>query len=245
MFRLDKIYRVNYAGENITTQSRQERMEWHYDTEWVPTAVFNRQRSKVATVIGNGDSRKNFNLNLVVNHVGGPLGSSSMQTYGCNALHRDHETTFTVANSREMCDEMVSSGYCDNHIVYTNSANLPHYPGKFYLVPQNIIADAGTIATYLACFDGHEKIYLLGFDGWAGDGYNNNVYAGTPGYADVNVNLTENFGVASLLRVMQTYSEVEFVRVMPTINWRCPTPWKELSNFRQIDYAKFYIEAGL
>lgn len=245
MFRLDKIYRANYTGENITVESRQERMQWQYNTEWVPSAVFNRQRSKVATVIGNGNSRKDFNLNFVVNHIGGPLGASSMQTYGCNALYRDKETTFMVANSKEMCDEIAASGYCDNHIVYTNSANLPNYPGKFYLIPQNIIADAGTIAAYLACFDGHEKVYLLGFDGWAGDGYNNNMYAGTAGYPPVDFNVTEEFWVASMLKVMTTYNEVEFVRVMPTANWRCPIAWKELSNFRQIDYGKFYIEAGL
>jgi hypothetical protein len=245
MFRLDKIYRTNYLGENITTESRQERMEWHYNTEWVPTTVFNSQRSKVATIIGNGDSRKDFNLNLVINHLSGLLGAASMQTYGCNAVYRDFEPTFTVANSKLMCQEMVDSGYCDSHIVYTNSAHLPAFPSKFYLIPQNVVADAGTIATYLACFDGHEKIYLVGFDGWAGDGYNNNIYAGTSGYADSNTNLTEEFGVASLLKVMQTYNEVQFVRVMPTVNWRCPDSWKSLPNFSQINYAEFHKQADL
>jgi hypothetical protein len=168
-----------------------------------------------------------------------------MQTYGCNALYRDHETTFSVANSKDMCEEMVASGYCDNHIVYTNASHLPNYPGKFYLVPQNVIADAGTIATYLACFDGHEKIYLLGFDGWAGDGYNNNVYAGTPGYASTDFTVNDDFWTASMLKVMTTYTEVQFVRVMPTKNWKCASAWKALPNFRQIDYAEFVNEADL
>ena len=245
MFRLDPIYRTNYTGENITTEARQQGSTWQYTSEWVPISVFNSQTAKVATVIGNGDSRKLFELKLAIDHQAGMLGNKTMQTYGCNAGYRDSTPTFLIATGNEMCQELAESGYCDTHIVYANADKVLKYPGKFYLIPQDITANSGTIAAYLACFDGHEKVYLLGFDGWAGNNHNNNIYAGTNAYAPVNQNIDENVWVSSLVRVMQAYPEVEFVRVMPTINWRCATALKQLANFRQITYADYAIEVDL
>jgi len=245
MFRLDRIYRTNYAGENVTTQAVLSRSAWTYQTEWIPSRVVNTQTSRVATVIGNGNSRKSFETHLVINHLAGRLGANTMQTYGCNALYREESPTFMVATGNQIIEEIASSGYCDDHIVYANADKLIKYPGKFYLIPQDITADAGTIATYLACFDGHEKVYLLGFDGWAGDGYNGNVYADTPGYDPVNFHIAEDFWVQNLTNIMSTYSEVEFVRCMPTPNWRIPVAWRSLPNFRQISYGQFALEADL
>lgn len=245
MYRLDKIYRTNYQGENITTRSVLEGSSWTYHSEWVPLSVVNNQTSRVATVIGNGISRRGFETNLVINHMAGRLGDRSMQTYGCNALYRDCSPTFLVATGSQIADEIATGNYWEDHIVYANADKVMKYPGKFYLIPQDIPADAGTIAAYLACFDGHEKIYLLGFDGWAGDNYNPNVYAGTNGYDPVNHHIEEDFWVQNLARVMSTYSEVEFVRCMPTPGWRCPVAWQALPNFRQITYSQFAIEADL
>lgn len=149
----------------------------------------------------------------------------------------------TVGN--EITDEIVKSGYCDKHIVYANSDKILAYPGKFYLIPQDFISNAGTIATYLACFDGHEKIYLLSFDNQAGDYYNNNVYAGTNGYADANQNYSDDFWILSMTQIMSMYNEVEFVRVCPTPNYKCPDTWRQLSNFRQISFNEFAIEVDL
>ena len=245
MYRLDKIYRANYLGENVTTLARYRGGTWEYASEWVPLAVENRQTSGVATAIGNGISRKNFELNLLFGHKAGVLGSKSMQTYGCNGLYRDGSPTFMVASTEAMCAEMVSSGYCDNHIVYANSRMVMKYPGKFYLIPQDVQANAGTLAAYLACFDGHEKVYLLGFDGQWSSNVNNNIYADTNAYNASDINVTDNYQNKTLSRVMSTYSEVEFVRVCPTQDFACPDEWKSLPNFRQIDFWAFVLEADL
>ena len=245
MQRLNKIYRTNYGGERITTEAAFKDAEWSYKTEWVPTKVANNHISKIATIIGNGSSRKNFPTDLLIQHMAGRLGARSMQTYGCNAVYRDYEPTFMVAVGNEISDEIANSGYCDRHIVYTNSDKILKHPNKFYLIPQDFVSNAGTVATYLACFDGHEKIYLLGFDNSAGEYYNNNVYADTPGYASLKHNYSDTYWIMSMQKLMSLYSEVEFVRVTSTSNYVCPPEWQHLSNFRQIDFRAYTIEADL
>ena len=245
MFRLDRIYRTNYVGESVTTQARFQDSEWSYATEWVPTSVINRQTSRVAAIIGNGLSRKDFELYLLTKHMAGRLATGSMQTYGCNAVYRDAEPTFMIATGDEFCQEIVDSGYCDSHIVYANANKVMKYPGKFYLVPQDVPSNSGTIATYLACFDGHEKIYLVGFDGWGGDNFHNNIYSDTANYPAATQHINDDYWVQSMIKVMETYSEVEFVRCMPTKAWRCPDAWLALPNFRQISYRDFVLEADL
>lgn len=196
-------------------------------------------------MIGNGLSRKNFQINLLMKHLSGRLGATSMQTYGCNAFYRDFEPTFMIAVGNEICNEMVQSGYCDRHIVYANSDKILKYPNKFYLIPQDFVSNAGTIATYLACFDGHGKIYLLGFDNCAGEYYNNNIYAGTRGYASIKQNYSDDYWIMAMEQVMSLYNEVEFVRVTTTPNYICPPSWKRLSNFRQIHFDSYIKEADI
>ena len=130
-------------------------------------------------------------------------------------------------------------------IVYANSRMVMKYPGKFYLVPQDVIANAGAIATYLACFDGHENVYLLGFDGQRDNNLNNNIYAGTNAYQPEDVHTTSYYHENTMARVMSLYSEVNFVRVTPTKGYACPESWKELPNFRQIDFWEFALEVDL
>ena len=68
--------------------------------------------------------------------------------------------------------------------MFIHSKKCCKVSGKFYLIPQNIAYyNAGTIATYIAPFDKHKEIYLLGFDNQRASGMNDNVYAGTDCYA--------------------------------------------------------------
>jgi hypothetical protein len=245
MQKLNKIYRANYGGERITTEAAFQGSEWLYKTEWVPTKVANNHLSKIATIVGNGSSRQTFPIKLLMTHLAGRLGAKSMQTYACNAAYRDIDPTFLIAVGNDICDEIANSGYCDRNIVYANSDKILKYPNQFYLIPQDFVSNAGSVATYLACFDGHEKVYLLGFDNGAGEYYNNNMYAGTNGYADINQNYSDDYWIMSMNQIMSLYSEVEFVRVCPTPEYECPPTWLKLPNFRQISFNQYIIEADL
>jgi hypothetical protein len=222
---------------------------WEKQTEYVQNNVINNQISNRAVVIGNGISRNDLDknlFNLLRNHKAGLLASSAVQTYGCNALYRDFTPDFLVSCGPEISKELAESGYCDNEIVFSTQDSVIQYPGKFYLTPQNPHWDAGAIAAYLACFDGHKTVYLIGFDGYSGE--NNswyNVYAGTNGYPAAFDPNTQAFTDQSLKLVMDTYNDVDFVRVMPTSNWYMPELWKYQVNLRQISWRDFVLEVDL
>ena len=162
MKTIKKAYRSNYVGETVITNMTYEGGTWNYVKEDVPNVVTNNQISNRAVVIGNGISRLGLNLGLIKNHRGGLLASGAVQSYGCNAVFRDFEPTFLVATGTEMVKEIADSGYCRDHIVYASAKDILNYPGKFYLTPQDPGWNADAIATYLAAFDVHRKVYLLG-----------------------------------------------------------------------------------
>jgi hypothetical protein len=145
-----------------------------------------------------------------------------------------------------MAAEVANSNYCNGGIAYGSSDAVLTFPGKFYLTPQNPSWDAGATSAYLACFDGHKTVYLLGHDCHCDEAdYNYNVYAGTANYAPAESPNTEAFFVKTLKAVMTTYNDVDFVRVMPNVGWYCPEDWKYLTNFRQIDFNDFVREIDL
>ena len=245
MQKIEKQFRHSYTGESIVTNLTLEKQTWVPKEEFVPNKVANNQISNQAVIIGNGLTRKaNDLLNVIKNHRAGLLGAQRMQSYGCNALYRDFEPDFLVCTGREMAKELANSGYCDKHIVYANASIILDFPGKFYLMPQNPSYNSGTLATYLACFDGHKKVFLYGFDNQHSN-IGDNVYAGTSSYGKADAASSDAFWVQAMAHIMQTYSDVEFVRVMPSATADVPVEWKDILNFRQIDIRGFALEADL
>lgn len=247
MKNISKMYRSEYVGEEIVTTLVHTGQEWVPSKEWIPNAVINNQLSRQAVIIGNGISRTGFPLNRVMNHFGGLLGAKRVQTYGCNALYREYTPDFLVATGfkDKMVKEIAESGYCDAQIVYADAEHIQAYPEKFYLVPQDPGYNSGAIATYLACFDSHKKVYLLGFDGQDTDGVNYNVYAGTAHYGAERSNQSPMFWDKAMLKIFDAYDDVDFVRVMPTRQSVMPESWKYVTNLRQIDFRDFVIELDL
>lgn len=245
MLKLNKLYRKFYSGENIVVERNYTNGIWQDTIERVPNAVTNTQISNQAVVLGNGPSRLEFNLNLIKNHRGGLLGSAALQSYGCNALYRDFSPHFLVANGNGMVAELVANNYVQDHIVYTSSIHMLEYPHKFYLIPHNPYTDAGTTAAYIAAFDGHKKIFLLGFDGQDSPNYNYNVYADTLNYAGKFETVSDRKWIADRRILFDTYNDVDFIRVTKKGREPVPDSWKYCANFRTINFNQFAIEADL
>ncbi len=245
MQTLKKIYRNNYAGENIVTQLNLQNNEWQPATEFVPNSITNTHTTTQAVAIGNGVSREGFDLAVIANHKGGLFGVNRLQSYGCNALYRNFSPDFLVAVGDPIIAEIAGSSYPTSNIVYTHADSIIKYPGKFYLIPQNIYLDAGAIAAYLAAFDGHSKVYLLGFDQYDMPMSPLNVYTGTAGYPATDATVNGEFIALSLATVVKTYSDVEFIRVMPTAEYWLHPSLRTLPNFRQIDFRAFVLEADI
>lgn len=238
------MFRSEYLGEEITTNTTWASGQWNHETEYIPNAITNSHISKRAVIIGNGESRRNYELFLLKNHRAGILGSLAVQTYGCNALYRDFKPTFLIATGPDIAKEIAGSDYYTDNIVYANAEVVARHPGKFYLIPQDVHYDAGALAVYLACFDGHKTIYLVGFDS-TGVGAGNDMYDGTNAYAPYGTDHSDTMWVKTLSMVMETYPDVQFVRVMPTPGWKIPDAWQTFSNFKQISYKQFVLDVDL
>jgi hypothetical protein len=245
MKKLDKLYRTTYSGEHVTTELTLANKQWNATQTWIGNSVVNNQISNQAVVIGNGISRKEFDLNPVFNHFGGLLATQKLQTYGCNSLIRDFKPDFLVA-SGDAVKEVAESGYCDNNIVYSTAMHITEHPGKFYLTPQDPAWPSGSVAAYLAAFDGHKKVYLVGFDSQDTAGFNYNCYAGTTGYqAERNAQCAPDFLEQTMKVVFDTYQDVDFVRVMQSQYAWMPESWRYSLNLRQISFRDFVLEANL
>ncbi len=246
MLKLNKLYRKFYRGEDIVVERNYTNGVWHDTTESVPNAVINSQLSNQAVVIGNGPSRLElFDLNILAKHRGGLLGSRKLQTYGCNALYRDFTPDFLVAVGNGIVSEIANSNYTKDNIVYTSSIHLLEYPNKFYLIPYDPYTDAGTTAAYIAAFDGHRRVYMIGFDGQDSAEYNYNVYAGTTNYDARQATVSDRRWVEDRATLFRTYNETEFIRVTKKGREPVPESWKYFNNFRTISLNDFVREVDL
>jgi hypothetical protein len=245
MLKINKLYRKDYIGEDIVVERNYNAGVWQDTTETVLNSVTNEQISNQAVVIGNGPSRLEFDMRAIFEHKGGLLGADTVQTYGCNALYRDYAPDFLVARGNKIVKELSSNPYVQNNIVYTSSIHLLEYPNKFYLIPHDPYCDAGTTAAYIAAFDGHKKIFLLGFDNQDTAGYNYNVYAGTNGYDAIKSETYDQKWVADRTMLVKTFDDVDFVWVTKSGRTTVPDEWKKCINLRQVSFRDFVIEADL
>jgi hypothetical protein len=248
MQKIKKLYRSTYTGEDLIREMHYTGGDWVKTTEFVPNQVTNTQISGKAVVMGNGPSRTELHPDLhrlLKDHKGGLLASGRVQTYGCNAILRDFTPDFVIANDA-MAPELVNKGLCDNNIIYGTAEMVLDYPGKFYLVPQNPNWDSGAIAAYMACFDGHKTVYLMGFDLHSGHGdIHMNEYSDTFGYPAKHSPTTEKYFEQTMKTVMDIYSDVDFVRVATSKHFYMPESWKYQLNLRQITFTEFAYEVDL
>jgi hypothetical protein len=245
MLQLNKKIRRGYVSEDIIVERKLEGGRWHTTTESVPSRVSNKQISNTAIVIGNGINRLGFEL-LNFKKSSGLLGARTVQTYGCNALYRDFNPDFLVAvGNNGIVDEIAEYGYTNEHIVYSSAMHLLEFPGKFYLIPHDIYADAGTTAAYIAAFDEHKTIYLLGFDGQEPGNWNNNVYAGTAGYDATNFVVDHNEWILNRKQLFDVYDDVDWVWVTPKGTNIIPDLLKPCLNLRQISFRQLVLECDL
>ena len=224
---IKKLYRENYTGESVVSSLTMSGGEWDIKREWVPNAITNIHTTTQALVIGGGPSWQDpdtgFDLSHIARHKGGLLGVDRLQTYGTNTLYKKFTPDFLVVDDDE-AKECAQSGYTNDNIVYAHGAKILEFPGKFYLIPQDPSWNAGSIATYMACFDGHKKIFLMGFDGVQGN---------------------DAFYEQTMAQIFKLYSDVDFVRVCPTLGYYMPDSWKYQVNLRQITFRDFVLEADI
>ena len=131
-----------------------------------------------AYCIGNGPSRKGFDLNKL---------KASGQTYGCNALYRDFMPDFIFSVdtkvTMKMCEDEV--GLKTVHYSPALEVNRKQSNGMLKLIPNNPHLISGNAAFWTAGVHGHKNIYLLGYDFREyGKDQLNNIYQDTENYGE-------------------------------------------------------------
>ena len=126
---------------------------------------------------------------------------------------------FYVTSEDSHLQEIDATGYSDQNIVYTTARNVSKYPGKLYLVPHIGRLDELAAAVYIAAFDGHNEVFLLG--------YNNDTdnQAGRIAWKE-HVN-----------SVFTAYKTTQFILVGTETNM--PDMWKNNRNVSCYDFRKF------
>ena len=234
MKTIKKLFRNAYVGEDIYSAATYTEGKWSYEKEYVAKTLNHQGFDKKAIIIGNGISRLEFNLAEFQK----PYIKKRIQTYGCNDLYKDYIPNFLVVTRPDAIEKVNQTGYCVDHVVYSSSSAILQYPGAFHLIPQDPSWNSGSIAAYLACFDGHSVVYLLGFDGNDTPDTNNNVYERTERQNDSFMSLT-------MTHVFKTYPLVDFVLVNSTSRGYMPAAWYGVTNLRRIGFRDLVLECDL
>ena len=183
----------------------------------------------IAFVLGNGQSRTH--INLVQLQQLGPI-------YGCNALYRDWEPDCLVATDRPIAEAIQRSGYAKKHRFYTRKP-LPDLGAL--TVPRKYHGNSsGPIACAIAAGDGHDRIYLLGYDmGPTANMRFNNVYAGTEFYkgADAAPTFTGNW-IRQLVTIAGDFPKTQFIRVCGPTS-AVIKEFEMIKNFENLDIKLF------
>lgn len=157
----------------------------------------------VAFVLGNGVSRKSIDLSLLK-----PFG----KIYGCNALYRDFVPDVLVATDKPISERIQTEGYSQSHVFYTRRPIVNH--GAMQVPREYYGFSSGPIAAALACLDGAQTIYLIGFDMGPVNNHFNNVYADTEFYKRSSAVPTYTGNWArQLTQVIKEYPKTVFWRV--------------------------------
>lgn len=239
---MQQLFRDDYRGESVITNSDRIGGVRINETQWVPN-TFNLGHSDYALVIGNGLSRKKLRSgHHIFTHHGGP---TPLTVYGCNAAFRDYKPHITVIRNRLLAQEAVESGYTKNHIVFTGASNILRWSDNFHLIPFDEQMNAGATAMYMAAFDGHKRVYFWAFDLEPGEGGIPTYYAGTNGYPSTRAVINYQRFSKEIFQVMLTYSSVEFIKVSGSAVSPVSKSWWTLPNFRQVDFDQFKREVQL
>ena len=168
-----------YKGETVNTNLIIRDGKKIQETDYFEDRVKAIPRGN-AYVIGNGPSRKGFDLNRL---------KETGQTYGCNALYRDFIPDFIFSVDTNMSMQMIEDavGLKTIHYAPALQANRKESRGMIHLIPNNPNWISGNAAFWTAGVHGHKDIYLIGFDFREyGRGQLNNIYQDTVHYGERN-----------------------------------------------------------
>ena len=156
-------YRRDYDGEFVVVETKLAEGKREQTREWIANPIVNHHTSGRAAVIGSRAMSHRFQYQRLQRHRGGLLGKKRLQTYGTADLWQDMRFDFFVTTDRQQIADIAEQAYDERCTVYTTARMCIDYPGRFYLVPYLPQIDTLAIPVYLAAFDGHAEVFMLGY----------------------------------------------------------------------------------
>ena len=210
-------YRTDYAGEFVILESKWANGKKEETRQWIPNPIENHHLSGRAACIGTDLDKPEFDYTRLQRHRGGLLGSKKLQTYGTGLIAQEMRLDFTVETHANGLPKILESGYQRDNIVYTTPRNCIIHPGEFYLIPYNPRLLDLALVLYLAAFDGHQEIFLIGYS-------KQMVFDNERWFDDVR-------------QVFDAYSGAKFWLVGEPTNM--PDLWLECANTETMPYQNF------
>lgn len=215
---IEQRFRQDYPGEFVVLETRWRGGHKEQKREWIDNPIENQHISGRAAVIGTDCDREKFDYERLQRHRGGLLSKKKLQTYVTGNVWKDLRADFTVETDAKKLPAIIEQGYQVDNIVYTTATNCIAHPGEFYLIPYNPRLDVLALPIYLAAFDGHQEIFLLG--------YNQEVTSGVANWQ------------AHVESVFRTYPMVRFYLVSNNEHNQPPS-WRSYSNVSCMDYRRW------
>lgn len=187
-----------------------------------------------AVVIGNGESRRNINLESY---------RSEYTLIGCNAIHRDLFVDHLICCDRRMVDEATANSQTQNTEIYVRP-DWFHYFRKIRknknvsLLPElpyqgNTKGDdpnhwgSGGFAILLAATLGFKEIEIVGFDLYPVDKSVNNVYKSTENYSSADSKPVDpSYWIYQISQIFKHYPNISFV-IRNYNTWAVPQEWQK------------------
>jgi hypothetical protein len=184
-------------------------------------------------VIGNGESRKDINLQEFIGRI---------TTVGCNAVHRDTIVNHLVCVDNRMIRESIKNVNTCETLIYVRDQwfhtykkilklknirrvpEIPYFSDKRQDTPKNW--GSGTYAVLVASQLDYKKIYLLGYDLYGKGKLINNIYKNTDNYAVSNsYSIDPSYWIHQISKVFELNQEKEFIVINQEF-WEMPKKWK-------------------
>lgn len=210
-------YRSDYPGEFVVTETRWAGGKKQQQREWVANPIENHHISHRAACIGTPADQHLFDYTRLQRHRGGLLSSKKLQTYGTGRIAQQMRLDFAIELDKTVLQTLIDDKYDENNILYSNARNCLAWPGHLYLIPHFPSLLTEILPVYLAAFDGHEEIFLLG--------YHNECGIGNPNWDQ------------QLIKLFECYSGTRFFIIGEKTNM--PQMLFECANVENLDLRAF------
>lgn len=216
-------YRRDYQGEFVVLSAG-----WRYGLksqtrEWINNPIVNQHISGRAAVIGSDVDRAQFDYSILQRHRGGLHGKLKLQTYGSDQIWQQMRLDFYYSNSPTTISRLAKTDYSDHTVVYTTPRRCIANPTKFFPVPYGPRLSEIAVPAYLAAFDGHREIFMIG--------YSNDTQFGKKNWHN------------EISAVAKAYWKTNFIFVGTESN--TPDQWRRHQNVKCMSYREFIIHCDI